>query len=229
MCVWCWACVNGCWACVCGTGHVCMVLGMHACRMCVVLGGVGALPCQATLSLLLLCCGHVAVIVVIVAPWQWPQASHCCHRCGVALSLSPLFRGHIIIIFGGVVVGLRWWWAHSDCEHSLLSLSLSSLIFAMALAMGVTSLSLSSMLLVVFGCWMYHCHPCIVSILAPSLPSSHPCQYVIPVLSLMLSCVCAMVVIDVREGGGWGQVGVREQECDSPFVIVILYVCCCGV
>ena len=92
MCAWCWVCV-------CGAGHA-------WCWACVVLGGVGALPHQATLSLLSLCCGHVA-IVVVVAPWQWPQASchHCCH-CGVAmfLSLSLLWchgsghRHHVVII-----------------------------------------------------------------------------------------------------------------------------------
>ena len=77
-----------------GAGHVCMVLG-----------GVHALSCQAMLSLSLLCCRHVAIVVVVVTLWQWPQASHNCCHCGVALSPSPSFCGHIIVVFGNVVVG----------------------------------------------------------------------------------------------------------------------------
>ena len=111
MCVWCWACVNGCWACVRGAGHVCVVLGR-----------VGALPRQAMLSLSLLCCGHVTIIIIVMALWQWPQVSCCCCCCcGVTMWPSSLLlwhcgsghRHHVI-----VVVALVWpCHHHCRCHH----------------------------------------------------------------------------------------------------------------
>ena len=72
-------------------------------------------------------------------------------------------------------------------------------------------------------------HTIVILALSPPLP--HP-----PVISSsLLCCLCSIVNIavcmcaaDMREGCGWGQVGVKEWEWYSPFVIIIVCVCCCG-
>ena len=201
-------CGAGWGGCIASSGHVVIVVAvLWPCGHCCCCGTM-AVATGIMSSLSSLWCGHVAVIVVVVVPWQWPQASHRHHcHCGVAMSPSSSslwhrgsgHRHHIVVV---AVV----WPCHRHC-HSMVMLSLSSavlwwdhdgerslllsLVFAMALAMGIASLSSSLMLLVAFGCWTYHCRPRIVSILAPSSPvisSSpvcHPCSVVD-----VVACMC---------------------------------------
>ena len=150
---------------------------------------------------------HVVVVVTVV----WPCRRHSHSEVTLSLSLSSV---------------VLWW----DCDGGGLTVVVS-------VCHRHCHLSLPR-----HWPWVSHCHHChqccwwhlgagrTIVVLALYQSLLHPRRHLIlaSVSSLLLH-VWAVVVVDVREGGWWGQVGVREREGDSPFVIIILYVCCYGV